>query len=64
MRERGKSKKERKTDRQHVPVGFRVDMTPCARNFDNVFTHNSASALDFARSVYTLELSSNANNPT
>lgn len=53
----------RKGLRVLIPVGFRVDMAPCALNFDRVFTHSSASALDFARRVYTLELNSKANKP-
>ena len=47
-----------------LPVGFKVDMAPWARSLLSVFTQSSASALDFARRVYTLELNSNANNPT
>jgi hypothetical protein len=40
-----------------------VDKEPCALNLLSVLTHNSASALDFALNVYTLEVNSKANKP-
>lgn len=48
---------------KQIPVEFRVERDPCALNLLSVLTHNSASAFDFARSVYTLEVNSKANKP-